>query len=157
MIKIESIVDYPDTAPQIAKWLYDEWSYLGPDASVENWTKSIREQICKDRIPVMFVALDKSKPIGCIALVKKDTATSMDLSPWLGAFYVTKDYRGRGIGLRLVRHLIGCAKHLNVSILYACVTDDRLKNIALRRGWDMVGQEFYKNRLVTVISLELNA
>jgi len=157
MITIGSIVDYPDMAPQIARWLYNEWNYLEPEPSVEDWTKSIREQMYKDRIPVMFIALDKSNPIGCIVLVEKDTATSMDFSPWLGAFYVAEDYRGRGVGLRLARHLIHCAKNLDIPILYACVTDKRLRNIAHRRGWNTVGQEFYKNRLVTVISLELNA
>jgi GNAT superfamily N-acetyltransferase len=156
MIIIESIVDYPDMAPQIAGWLYKEWNYLEPHASVEDWTESIRKQIHKDRIPVMFVARDKSKPVGCIALVTKDTATSMDFSPWLGAFYVTEDYRGQGVGLRLAGHLIRCAKNFGVPTLYACVTDERLKNIAHRRGWNTIGQEFYKNRSVTVISLELN-
>jgi GNAT superfamily N-acetyltransferase len=157
MITIGSIVDYPQMAPQIARWLYNEWNYLEPGASVEDWTNSIREQMYNDRIPVMFVALDKSDPIGCIALVKKDSATSMDFNPWLGAFYVTEEYRGRGVGLRLARHLIHCAKTFDIPTLYACVTDTRLINIAHRRGWNTVGEEFYKNRLVTVISLELNA
>ena len=154
-ITIETLTDHPDIAPVVARWCYREWGYLDPNASPQAWTKSLREDIHEDRMPAVFVALAESAPVGCVALVERDPATSMDLGPWLAALYVAPAHRGRGIGVWLAHYAIERARDFGIRELHACVTDRRLGDLCRRRGWRDIGQEFYKGRSVTVISRRL--
>ncbi|MCK4999245.1 MAG: GNAT family N-acetyltransferase [Anaerohalosphaera sp.] len=157
MVTIESIIDRPEAVPVVAAWIYEQWSFLSPDMSIEAWTEFIQARISfNDGQSVLYVAMDGNTPVGCLAMYSEDPATSIDdIGPWVGAFYVENKYRGTNVARKLANTTLDAAREMDLITVYAVVTDPKLIKIAHRIGWKTIKEEFYKGRDSTIISLDL--
>jgi N-acetylglutamate synthase-like GNAT family acetyltransferase len=147
---IEYLADHRDVIPTIARWSYEEWSYLHPERTLSDVKRLISEGSNKEQIPISLVAIDKGKVIGWIALKTSDFKPRPDLSPWLAGLYVDKPQRRKGVGTKLVHEIEKLAARLGVSKLYL-VTDNAEKFYS-KLGWSVLERTVSQG--ISVIVLE---
>jgi|GEM_PF-160119 len=100
--------------PQVSEWIYNEFiSGKIPDVSQQKIEEAI-EKRQSDVIPMTFIAKIGSCCIGTISLFKNDLHERTDLSPWLAALYVSKEWRGIGLGTLLIE----CIERITVKAGY---------------------------------------
>jgi len=117
MFIIKNLKQVPDTLLQLAQWHQSEWSQLNPGETLEQRVDRMQDNLNQDFIPSTFVAIDHTV-LGSATIVKNDMETRKMLSPWLASVYVSPEKRSRGIGSKLVQHVMACAKNNNYNKLY---------------------------------------
>jgi len=78
----------------------------------------LRQASKPQQIPLSLVAIANDQPVGTVNLVENDDEHRPHLFPWLAALLVLPQYRGRGIGSKLVCSLIKEAKRLKIKQMY---------------------------------------
>lgn len=68
-----------------------------------------------DKANNWYLLMDNNKIVGCAGLISNDFVSRMDLTPFLCALYIEKEYRGKNLGKLLI---------------------DKIKEDALSRGFD---------------------
>jgi GNAT superfamily N-acetyltransferase len=148
-MRIELLADQPLAVPVVSAWHFNEWGGSHPGA-LAAWTAGLAARCERDRIPITFVAMVGSEPVGSVSLVVCDMDTRRDLSPWLGSVYVLPAFRRRGIATGLVTHALAQARRLGVQRLY--LWTDSAASLYERLGWHVLCEELYrgKNALLMV-------
>jgi GNAT superfamily N-acetyltransferase len=150
---IDYLADHPEFIPALARWHYEEWSYLRPGDSVEARLSRLRAACGRGEIPTVFVAFSDGTLFGSAMLIAHDMDTRMDLTPWLAGVFVAPDYRRRGIGSALVGRVVECAAGLGVRRLYLYTPS--AGQMYSRLGWSAVERTSYRGADVLVMSLEV--
>ncbi len=146
---IEYLADHRDIIATLARWSYEEWSYLHPERTLSDVERLISEGSNKEQIPISLVAIDKGKVIGMIALKISDFKARPNLSPWLAGLYVDKLHTRKGVGTKLVHEIEKLAARLGASKLYL-VTDDAEKFYS-KFGWSVQERTVWQGLSVTVM------
>jgi N-acetylglutamate synthase-like GNAT family acetyltransferase len=150
-MKILNLKEIPDTIPTLAKWHHEEWAYLNPQKSLEKRIESYREYLGEALVPSTYVALEKSTVLGSASIIKHDMDTRVEYSPWLASVFVHPDHRERGVGSKLVSHVMSTAKKSGFESLYL-FTPDR-ESFYKRLGWTTIHREPYNATQVTIMIL----
>lgn len=100
-VRVVRLIDVPELAPHCAAWLYEEWGYRKPDASLERSVEKFRRRSNSDRLPIAFVAVSDDIPVGTASLVETEDLADT-VGPWVGSLFVIPEYRGRGIARKLL-------------------------------------------------------
>ena len=148
-MKIEYLADHKDVIPTLARWTYEEWSYLWPERTLSDVERLITERCNKEHIPISLVAIEKGEVVGMIELKTSDFKARPNLSPWLAGLYVDKLQRSNGVGTRLVHELENLAARLGASKLYL-FTDDAEKFYS-KLGWSVQERIVWQGLSVTVM------
>ncbi len=122
-MRIEYLADHTDFIPTLARWSYDEWSYIHPERTLADVEQLMQARSNKEQIPLCLVAIDNGKVIGMIALKISDLESRPNLSPWLAGLYVQRNHRNKGVGTNLVLAIIKEAARLNVDKLFLYTPD----------------------------------
>ena len=152
-MEIEYLADYKNVIPTIARWSYEEWSYLHPERSLSDVEKILLERSNKDKIPLILIACEKGNVIGMVALKRSDLESRPNLSPWLAGLYVEKGHRNKGVGTSLVRAIEQKAAQLKEKKLYL-FTSDTVK-FYLMLNWTVRERTECQGRFVTVMEKEI--
>lgn len=152
-MKIEYLADHPEYVPTLALWFFEQWSYLRPESVVEDFSKSVREHLNRDEMPLSFIALEGATLLGSASLRQSDMSTRMDLSPWLGSMYVAAEYRRRGIGAELVAAVEAKAVELGFDTLYLWTPDK--EHFYARMGWAVIDKTEYRQENAVVMQKRL--
>ena len=152
-MQIELLADHPLLVPVISGWHFDEWSDRYPGTTRAAWAAELAGWCKRDRIPLTFVAIVASEPVGSASPVVCDMDTRPDLSPWLAAVYVLPAFRRRGIATALVTHALAQARRFGVRQLY--LWTDTAASLYGRLGWRPLGEESYKGKTVLVMVRDL--
>lgn len=152
-MKIEHLAEHVTTIPTLALWVQTEWGHLLTDVTFESLILEFEKRISRHTIPETFVALGNGKIVGTASIVENDIVTRPELAPWLAAVYVAPEFRGRGIGSKLVLVVVQEAKMLGVERLYL-FTSDRM-NFYCRLGWKAFEDTEYRGENVTIMSYEV--
>jgi len=149
-VKIELLTNHQTLVHDLASWAYEEWHRRNnTDFSSVLYDYQIRAQSAA--IPSCWIAFCNEQPVGMVSLKKCDLLFRTDLSPWLSALYVKKEYRGGGIGTLLIKKVIEEAARLKYKKLF--LFTDRTNTHSLtqfytKRNWtffdkstDMQGYE----------------
>jgi N-acetylglutamate synthase-like GNAT family acetyltransferase len=80
--------------------------------------------------------------------------TKLELSPWLASVFVAPEYRQKGIGTKLVLHVMGKAKDEGISTLYLFTSNKGKFYKDL--GWSTFGEELYRGEEVAIMKLFLS-
>lgn len=117
-MRVAHLYECSEHTATVARWIHNEWWRDKPGHTPETMAARLREASDPERIPLSLVALVDEKPVGTVNLVENDDERRPHLSPWLAALLVLPDFRGQGIGTRLVREVVAEARRLRVNRLY---------------------------------------
>jgi len=152
-LRIEYLADHPEHLPLLAAWHHEHFSAYNPDASLEGRIHKLESRSRKGTIPTTVVALLAGKLVGSASLVEHDMESRQGLSPWISTVYVHPDYRRRGIGTRLVRHLEEEAKRLGFERLYLFTPD--MRSFYETFGWTVLEETQHRGRPTTIMEKQL--
>ncbi len=143
----------PDFAPILAHWSYMEW-YRARSMDFNLVLSAYLERARSETVPLSFVAVEGSLPVGMVTLKCDDLWSRKDLNPWLASLYVLPEYRKGGAGQALIRAVIARAKELGYHRLYLFLGQhDRywLEGYYVHRGWAAVENAIDNDGLETKI------
>lgn len=153
-MKIVDLKNHPEHLATIAHWHHQQWGYLNPNQTLEMRMDEMRAHLLEPLVPTTFVAFDQTL-LGSAAIVVDDMDTHPELTPWLASVYVAPEFRRRGIGSKLVRHMMEQARQHGYAELYLFSPDRARFYAAL--GWQVLSQELYRGYPVTVMNIPLSS
>jgi N-acetylglutamate synthase-like GNAT family acetyltransferase len=104
-------------------------------------------------MPAMYICVEGKHLVGTAALVESDMDSHPELSPWLASVYVNPDYRKRGLGSALVKHVVSQARNHGFSPLYLFTPDQA--RFYQNLGWQFMAQESYRGGEATLMKIEM--
>lgn len=148
MIKIINLHDAPEHLNQLAAWHHKEWAHLNPGTTIENRIHKMQTHLNNSSIPTTYIALE-NQLLGSAAIVTNDMETKPGLTPWLASVFVSPEHREKGIGKKLVLHVMQQAKHNGIMTLYLFTPDKALFYENL--GWEIINKEQYHDTEVSIM------
>lgn len=142
-MEIAYLADYPDFAPTLAEWHYQEWNRLHANDSVARRLDSLRARSNRGQIPSVLVAVEDGKLLGSATIAEHDMETRRDLTPWMTDVFVAPEFRRRGIASALVLRIIEEARALAVPQLYLFTTGPWRERLYAGLGWSVVERPIY--------------
>src|SRR5512133_2576140 len=152
-MRVGYLADHSEFVHTLARWHYEEWSYLRPGDSVETRIARLRAASGRGEIPTIFIAFQDGVLWGSAMLLAHDMDTRMELTPWLAGVIVARDYRRRGIGSALVGKVIECAASGGAKRLYLYTPG--AEQMYVRLGWSFVERTQYLGAEVVVMSYDM--
>jgi N-acetylglutamate synthase-like GNAT family acetyltransferase len=149
-IRIVNLSEIPDIIPMLAKWHHEQWAHLNPQASLKKRIDNYHTYLGDELVPSTYVALKTGGVAGSASIVKHDMDTRMEYSPWLASVYVHSDYRDKGIGSKLVSHVMAVAEKNGFESLYLFTPDK--ENFYKRLGWSTIHNESYHHSTVFIMA-----
>jgi N-acetylglutamate synthase-like GNAT family acetyltransferase len=143
----------PHHIPVLADWHHHEWSSLNPGQTVDQRIESMQSYLSDDLVPSTFIAKG-THLMGSAAIIENDMDTRPELTPWLASVFVAPEFRNRGVGSRLVEHVIEEARKTGIKELYLFTPD--CVSFYERLGWRVLSNEEYRGHWVTVMSIKLS-
>ncbi|RUU14594.1 GNAT family N-acetyltransferase [Mesorhizobium sp. USDA-HM6] len=104
--------------------------------TLEEDIAGLRGLIAGDRFEAAFVARLGGLPIGSCLFVRNEIDPAHDMTPWLAGLIVDENYRGRGVGVALLKAVEAHAASVGVDKLYLYTWQARRFYQAL--GWTAV-------------------
>lgn len=152
-MNITYLAQHKSFIPTIAKWYFDEWSYINPDRTLKDVESLITERTTTDSTQPSLVAQQGDRPLGTVCLKLHDMDTRTDLTPWLAGLYVDKPWRNRGIGAKLVAAIEQVARKQGIQKLYLYTPD--AEGFYSRLGWKLTERCDYHSYAVTIMEKQL--
>lgn len=153
---IHYLADHRGVVPILAAWIYDEWSFLYPEMTVQGVAGFLRERMNKDKFPLTLVAFEAAEPVGTVSLKMFDMETRKDLTYWLTSLYVVEPWRRKKIGSRLVASAENKAADLGVAKLFLFTIDVNLPGLFYAKlGWSEKEKTKYHSCPVTIMEKDL--
>ena len=150
-ITIVNLADDTKHIEEVARWHFEEWSDYNR-TRYEDDLHMTKHSLCKDRIPFTFIAKYKDEAVGMVSIWNSDMKSRQDLTPWLAALYIKKEYRGIGIGTLLQKKCIETVKSLGYKSLY--LTSD-LENYYERTGWKFLDRAPVNQHLTKIYEYKI--
>lgn len=129
-------------AEVLARWHADEWGHLYDPAvwNLDTARLEFAEQIALGGggPPTTYVAFDTAgQPVGSVSLVISDDLDGFEhLGPWLASLFVEPRWRSRGLGQRLIAHLLSQAPARTAGAVYLFTADHASWYAEL--GWQLL-------------------
>jgi N-acetylglutamate synthase-like GNAT family acetyltransferase len=152
MIEIINLKDEPALLPTLASWHHREWSFLNPAETLEDRIGRMQQFLNTDFIPGTFIAKDDCL-LGSAAIVEHDMDNKPLLTPWLASVFVLPEHRLKGVGSKLVLHLMAQARDHGIRRLYLFTPDKQ--SFYLKLGWTIMCIEHYHGHEVTIMQSDL--
>jgi GNAT superfamily N-acetyltransferase len=151
-MQIVNLKDELNHLVTLASWHHDEWSYLNPDATLEERIEEMKRCLGPEFIPTTYIAKD-DELLGSAAIVEHDMDTKQELSPWLASVYVAPQFRRKGVGSKLVLHVMNQARENGVEALYLFTPDE--EEFYAHLGWKPFEKTKYRGYAVTIMKVNL--
>lgn len=117
-MKIERLYKHPDKMGDVAKMIYNEFVSKQENPRTLDEIKTLFVDYAGDTLPNRLVAIKNEECIGTVSLVDADLSVRLNYTPWLASLVVKSDYRGEGIGQKLLAETKKLAKSLGYRELY---------------------------------------
>jgi N-acetylglutamate synthase-like GNAT family acetyltransferase len=154
-IKIDLLKNHPDCINRLAEISYELIGKIWiPESTIENVVQKLRVHLNENTLPITYVALDGTIPVGMCSLRQND-GIRPDLTPWLGSLVVDPLYQKQGIGNMLVDTIKHTAKDLGHAKLFLFAFDRTVPIYYARLGWNKIGLDEFKGHPVTVMEIGL--
>jgi predicted N-acetyltransferase YhbS len=141
-MKIEKLYDNIEMSEPAAKFIYDEFVSKSKSQFTFNDVLEFIKKTNNDELPITYVAIENNECIGTVSLFVNDLTTRIDLSPWLASLVVRLDYRNKGVGEKLIGHVLKEAKSLGYKKLY--LKNENKGSYYVKRGWKYIGKDMDK-------------
>jgi GNAT superfamily N-acetyltransferase len=141
-IRISTFADCPQLVRDAVDIAWQEWGDSMPDSERDRW---LREAELDGRLHLPtsagFVALDGDRAIGAVQLHEFEIDAIRDRSPWVCGMVVKPEYRGMGVGRRLIAALERFAAGHGVPQLWVFTEDtEHAAGFYERCGWQQHGE-----------------
>ena len=133
-IKIVNLAEDIRFLEEISAWHWSEWD-KSCGITLEEVIYRNRHSLYSGRIPQTFIAKLNDEVVGTVSLWNNDLKCRQDLTPWLAALYIKKEYRGKGLGTLLQKKCIDAARGLGYEKLYLITEHE---NYYERTGWKLL-------------------
>lgn len=137
MKRIKLLKDCPEYAAVLAYWSYNLWYRTRP-IDYDTIIAAYRQRARDGAIPLSWVAVEESMPVGMATLKENDLWSRKDLNPWLASLYVVPEFRRRGLAGELIDSVTGKARELGLERVYLFLGHGEEMDLAAfytRRGW----------------------
>lgn len=135
-VKIFRLKDRPELAAVCAHWAYGQW-YMKRTVPFDLVLKAYRQWAAGTGLPEIFVAVNKTYPVGMAALKERDLWARKDLRLWLSSVYVMPQFRKKGIGEKLITAVTSEAENQDIN-LYLFLDPENERDLIPfyeKRGW----------------------
>ena len=150
-IEIVNLADETRHIDEVSMWLWEEWAKEG-GTKLEDIIYRTKHSICRDKVPQVYIAKYKDELVGTVSIWHNDLISRQDLTPWLAALYIKKEYRGLGLGTILQEKVIDVVRALGYKSLYL-ITD--LYEYYERSGWNLLTNAPLKDKTTKVYEYNL--
>lgn len=141
--------------PQLAQiWRKELGQAWLPDIDVDKVEAKLKEHTNSQKIPLMYVALIESLPVGICSLRYNDGIWH-HASPWLGSLVVSSNCQRQGVGTGLVRCVTKKVTLLGFNKLYLFAFDKGVLEFYSKLGWSVCGKDYFRGHSVTVMQYPL--
>ena len=106
-MKIEMLKDYPEFVEEVIEWLNNEF---GNRNSYKFYQGIIEHSLVENQLPITFIAVENGILLGTVGIWRGDLLSRQELYPWLSALVVNPNYRNKGIGQSLQKHVLEYCK-----------------------------------------------
>ncbi|MAY57320.1 MAG: GNAT family N-acetyltransferase [Gammaproteobacteria bacterium] len=145
------LANLPQAIPTVADWYYQEWGAFNPNLSPASIAANLENSLNTEELPLVLLAMDQGDLLGVVELKYREMAMYPDKEHWLGGMYIRPDYRGRGVGKKLIEHALELAARLGVRTLHL-QTEQLDGGLYRRLGWRPVEQ--INNKGIQVLVME---
>jgi GNAT superfamily N-acetyltransferase len=145
---ITPLADNPEAVSLLARWFHGEW-HIFDGRSVPTIEAQLAENLCRDSIPITFLAKCRSEVVGTVSLDLSDLAPFDHLSPWLASLYVLPAARGTGIGTALMYHAQQFATSHGIARLYLWTPG--ATRLYEKCGWEVSQRTEYNSHPITLM------
>lgn len=106
VISVELLIDHPHLVPAVGAIRWREWGHPPEPERLDWWVDVTAWEAGRDDLAVTWVAIDyRGHAVGAVGLGQFDIEERRDRSPWILGMIVAAQYRGMGIGSKLMRVL----------------------------------------------------
>jgi predicted N-acetyltransferase YhbS len=154
-VQIDYLKNHQSCIPRLANFFWQEWRqfYEATGRTAKQVTKSMRERVNTDSIPLTLVAVYCGQVIGTGAIKPHDLDIRPQLSPWLAGLYVLREFRCNGVGSLLVARLLDEARQLGFSELHLWTAF--AESFYSRLGWSPLEKTQYCGQQISIMKKEL--
>lgn len=151
MVTVSPLTQYREFVPLLSSWFVEEWpEWYGPGGRGNAVADLTAFATSESKLPVGFIALEKSGPVGVMALKAESLPTHRYLCPWAAAGLVLPSHRGRGIGAQLLGVLVQQASALGYPRVY-CGTATAV-SLLCRSGWSELETIQHEGEAIAIFS-----
>src|SRR5436309_2525670 len=137
-IEVAALADVPQLIPQVVEMAWEEWGAEHTGDPRERWLREA-ERDSRLHLPTSagFVAMDGERAVGTVQLHEFEIDAIRDRSPWVCGMVVSPEYRGAGVGRRLLAALEAFAASHGVPRLWVFTEDATgAAGFYERGGWE---------------------
>jgi GNAT superfamily N-acetyltransferase len=157
-VSIELLADHPHLIPAVGEIRWKEWGYPPEPEQLDWWVETTTREASHDHLPISWVAIDPgSQAIGAVGLGQFDVEERRDRSPWVLGMIVKEQYRGLGIGSKLMKALEVWAYHHGYTQAWVA-TGGRAVHFYQKCGWtlsEIINRS--SGEVMSVLTKSLNA
>jgi GNAT superfamily N-acetyltransferase len=139
VIEVHDISECPESIDSLVSWNDDYWRDRTPQVGTGDWRNFYQK--CVDtqglEIPLTHVGFEGGQVVGAVTIVEIDDIPYFpDYSPWIAALIVGESFRGRDMGLVLMRSALAKVRRMGFKKAFLW-TDSREKWYA-GQGWEEI-------------------
>lgn len=138
-MKIVYLKDYPEYVDAVVDWIYNEFVIKEGKNKDKSKIKEFFSKSNYDHFPICYVAIEGELCLGTVSIFDNDLKPRRDLSPWLGALYVSEEYRGKGIAAKLIEKVLAKVKELGYTEVY--LRTEHTADYYKKKNWVFVSDE----------------
>ena len=122
-INIDFLSNQPQKINEVSEIVFKEFVVkTGSGMKFEDVVKHFSNT--KDNtFPITLVALENGECLGTVSILENDLKIRDIYKPWLASLYTKPEYRGRGVGEKLIAKTIDVVKELGFNELYLRTED----------------------------------
>ncbi|MBS0586200.1 MAG: GNAT family N-acetyltransferase [Verrucomicrobia bacterium] len=158
-MELSLLKNCPEVIPVLAEWLYNEWHSYDTSLTKEKLVSAFQSRLNADVIPITFVVLKNSLPIGLISLKQEKDPEFRDFpkdSIWMGSLQVAPEERMQGIGEELLKFSQSVAKQFGCETLYFYTSNPTNVKWYCNRGAQIIEKRPFRDHEITVMQISLN-
>ncbi len=152
-MQLDYLLNYEQHIPTIATWFHRQWNHLNPNRTKAQVIDMIYTHLNTDKLPIIYVAIENSLPIGAVMLRISDMEGYPQFSPWLSSLFIAPEHRNRGYGKILMRHCLEAAKNMKFTKIYLNTEDQESWYTPM--GWQSVVTVDYRGFPTTIMKKDL--